>query len=235
VHDRSAFDGQLWIAMEYVAGTNAAELLSDRCPDGMPADDVIKIVAAVASALDYAHKEGLLHRDVKPANIMLTDLDEDGERRIVLSDFGVARNMGEISGLTATNMAVGTVAYAAPEHLMGEDLDGRADEYALAASTYHMLSGSQPFRHSNPAVVISHHLNSPPPALANTRPGQESSCHAKRPPPLTSRYSSWSSPYFCWAAPASAPPASSRCHLVTDHAWLRISSSRASAMRQVVG
>ena len=134
MHDRGEFDGQLWIAMDYVAGTNAAELLRHRYPDGMPADQVIKIVTAVASALDYAHKQGLLHRDIKPANIMLTDPDEDGERRILLSDFGVARNTGEISGLTATNMTVGTVAYAAPEQLMGEDLDGRADEYALAAS-----------------------------------------------------------------------------------------------------
>lgn len=170
VHDRGESGGQLWIAMDYVAGTNATDLLKDRYPDGMPADEVSKIVTAVASALDYAHKQGLLHRDVKPANIMLTDPDEDGERRILLSDFGVARNAGEISGLTATNMTVGTVAYAAPEQLMGEDLDGRADEYALAASTYHMLTGSQLFPHSNAAVVISHHLNSPPPALADTRP-----------------------------------------------------------------
>jgi serine/threonine-protein kinase len=136
----------------------------------MPAGDVIEIVTAVASALDYAHKQGLLHRDVKPANIMLTDPDEDGQRRILLSDFGIARNVGEISGLTATNMTVGTVSYAAPEQLMGEDLDGRADQYALAASAYHMLTGSLLFPHSNAAVVISRHLNSPPPALADTRP-----------------------------------------------------------------
>lgn len=170
VHDRGEFDGQLWIAMDYVAGTNVAELLRNRYPDGMPADEVIKVVAAVASALDYAHKQGLLHRDVKPANIMLTDPDEDGERRILLSDFGIARTAGEISGLTATNMTVGTVAYCAPEQLMGEEIDGRVDEYALAASTYHMLTGSQLFPHSNAAVVIGHHLNSPPPALADTRP-----------------------------------------------------------------
>jgi serine/threonine protein kinase, bacterial len=67
----------------------------------MPVDEVIKIVTAVASALDYAHQQGLLHRDVKPANIMLSDPDEDGERRVLLSDFGIARNTGEISGLTA--------------------------------------------------------------------------------------------------------------------------------------
>ena len=128
-------------------------------------------VVAVASALDHAHKHGLLHRDVKPANIMLTHLDDDDdEQRILLADFGIARNVDDISGLTTTNMTVGTVAYSAPEQLMGEDIDGRADQYALAATAYHLLTGSQLFQHSNAAVVISRHLNSPPPALADTRP-----------------------------------------------------------------
>ena len=101
---------------------------------------------------------------------MLTQLDDDGEQRILLADFGIARNVDDISGLTTTNMTVGTVAYAAPEQLMGEEIDGRADQYALAATAYHLLTGSQLFPHSNPAVVISRHLNSPPPALADTRP-----------------------------------------------------------------
>jgi serine/threonine-protein kinase len=70
VHDRGEFEGQLWIAMEYVAGTNAASLLAQRFPDGMPLGEVLKIVTAVASALDYAHKQGLLHRDVKPAGLI---------------------------------------------------------------------------------------------------------------------------------------------------------------------
>jgi serine/threonine protein kinase, bacterial len=170
VHDRGEFDGQLWISMDYVAGTNAADLLKDRNPNGMPPVEVAKIVTAIASALDYAHKCGLLHRDVKPANIMLTEQDDDGERRILLSDFGIARSIGSVSGLTATNMTVGTVAYCAPEQLMGEEIDGRADQYALAASTYHLLTGSQLFPHSNPAVVISRHISAPVPMLAETRP-----------------------------------------------------------------
>ena len=157
--------------MDYVDGLDSDRLLATRFPAGMPLDDVVRIVTAVASALDYAHKRGLLHRDVKPANIMLTHLDDDDdEQRILLADFGIARNVGDISGLTATNMTVGTVAYCAPEQLMGEEIDGRADEYALASTAYHLLTGSQLFPHSNPAVVISHHLNSPPPALADTRP-----------------------------------------------------------------
>src|ERR1700730_460330 len=169
VHDRGECDGQLWISMDYVEGTDAAQLMRDRYPAGMPVDEVLTIVTAVAGALDYAHQRGLLHRDVKPDNILVTRPDDEGERRILLADFGIARALADISGLTATNITLGTVAYAAPEQLKGENLDGRADQYALAATAYHLLTGSQLFPHSNPAVVISRHLNSPPPVLATTR------------------------------------------------------------------
>jgi serine/threonine-protein kinase len=169
VHDRGEDDGQLWLSMDYVEGTDAAKLVRDRYPTGMPADEAVRIVMAIASALDYAHQRGLLHRDVKPANILLAN-PEDGERRILLSDFGIARNVNDISGLTKTNMTVGTVAYCAPEQLLGEDIDGRADQYSLAATAFHLLTSSQLFPNSNPAVVISRHLNSPPPALADARP-----------------------------------------------------------------
>jgi serine/threonine-protein kinase len=170
VHDRGEEDGQLWISMDFVDGLDAARLLADRYPAGMPVEEVARIVTAVASALDYAHKQHLLHRDVKPANIMMTHLDDDGEQRILLTDFGIARNVNDISGLTKTNMTVGTVAYCAPEQLLGEDVDGRADQYSLAATAFHLLTGSQLFPNSNPAVVISRHLNMSPPALADKRP-----------------------------------------------------------------
>ena len=148
VHDRGEYDGQLWISMDYVDGLDGARLLASRFPAGMPTVQVVRIVSAVAGALDYAHKQGLLHRDVKPANIMLTHLDDDGEQRILLADFGIARNVDDISGLTTTTMTVGTVAYSAPEQLMGDEIDGRADQYALAATTYHLLTGVQLFPHS---------------------------------------------------------------------------------------
>jgi serine/threonine protein kinase, bacterial len=169
VNDRGEFNGQLWISMDFVDGTDAASLLRDRYPAGMPADEVATIVAAVASALDYAHQHDLLHRDVKPANILLTN-PGDGEQRILLSDFGIARNIGDVSGLTATNMTMGTLPYAAPEQLMDEPMDGRADQYALAATAYHLLTGSPLFPQSNPAVVISRHLTASPPALADSHP-----------------------------------------------------------------
>ncbi|MCT7372638.1 serine/threonine-protein kinase [Mycolicibacterium llatzerense] len=169
VQDRGEHDGQMWIAMDYIEGTDAAQLLQQRYPAGMPVELVATIVTAVANALDYAHSKGLLHRDVKPANIIVTEVD-GGPPRVYLADFGIARPLDDTGGLTATNMTVGTVAYAAPEQLMAEPMDGRADQYALAATAYQLLTGSQLFPHSNAAVVISHHLNAPAPALADTRP-----------------------------------------------------------------
>lgn len=169
VHDRGEFEGQLWISMDYVEGTDAACLLRQSYPDGMPRGEVAEIISAVADALDYAHQRNLLHRDVKPANILLAN-PEGSDQRILLADFGIARWTNDISGLTATNMTVGTVSYAAPEQLMGERLDGRADQYALAATAFHLLSGRPPFQHSNPAVVISQHLSATPPAIGDQRP-----------------------------------------------------------------
>src|SRR5690348_9454200 len=169
VHDRGEHQGQLWISMDYVEGTDAAKAVRERHPRGMPTNQVCEIISAVAEALDYAHQRDLLHRDVKPANILLAE-PESGDRRIMLADFGIARYASEASGLTATNMTVGTVAYAAPEQLLGHHLDGRADQYALAATAFHLLTGVPPFQNSNPAVVISQHLSSPPPSLAASHP-----------------------------------------------------------------
>ncbi|MDY6997776.1 MAG: serine/threonine-protein kinase, partial [Actinomycetota bacterium] len=137
---------------------------------GMPPDLVLRIVAAVGDALDYAHERGLLHRDVKPANILIADVETSHER-IMLADFGIARRVGESSSLTATNMTVGTVAYSAPEQLTADEhIDGRADQYALAATAFQLLTGAPPFQHSNPAIVISQHLTAQPPAIEAHRP-----------------------------------------------------------------
>jgi serine/threonine-protein kinase len=163
VYDRGEFDGRLWLSMEYVAGTDAARLVRDRFAAGMPVSNVVEIVSAVAGALDYAHGRGLLHRDVKPANILLSESEGD-ERQILLADFGIARRADDVSGLTATNVTVGSVAFAAPEQLMGEQIDGRADEYGLAATAFALLTGAAPFPQSNTAVVISKHLNTPVPS-----------------------------------------------------------------------
>ena len=167
VHDRGEVDGQLWIAMDFVDGPDAGRLIRERYPAGMPREEAVEIICAIASALDYAHGRGLLHRDVKPANILLTG---GPRRRVLLADFGIARAVNETSGLTGTNMAVGTVDYAAPEQLTDAAVDGRADEYALAATAYHLLSGAPPYRHSSPAVTIGRHLSGRPPSLGAVRP-----------------------------------------------------------------
>ena len=169
IHDRGEFNGQLWISMDYVDGTDAERLVEESYPTGMPMLEVLEIVTAVAEALDVAHQRGLLHRDVKPANILLAKA-QGARRRILLADFGIARQVDEVSGFTGTNMTIGSVGYAAPEQLMGEPIDGRTDQYSLAATAFHLLTGTMPFRDSNPAAVISKQLTTPAPVLSERRP-----------------------------------------------------------------
>ena len=169
IYDRGDFDGQLWIAMEFVDGTDASRLLIDKYPKGIPPAEVVRIITPIADALDYAHGRGLLHRDIKPANILL-GVPESADDRIMLVDFGVARWVGQSSDLTGADMTVGTVNYAAPEQLKGEQIDGHADQYSLAATAYHLLTGAAPFANSNPAVVIGNHLSAQPPPIGTDHP-----------------------------------------------------------------
>jgi hypothetical protein len=169
IHDRGEHAGQFWISMDYVDGTDAARLLREQFANGMPFDEALAIVAGVGSALDYAHHRGLLHRDVKPANVLLTQPNGQ-QRRVLLVDFGIARPIDDVSGPTGTNVAVGTVAYAAPEQLRGEPVDGRADQYALACTAFHLLTGVPPFDHPNSMVVVSQHVTALPPAIGARRP-----------------------------------------------------------------
>ncbi|MGH3632629.1 serine/threonine-protein kinase [Mycobacterium sp.] len=168
-YDRGEFEGQLWIAMDYVNGTNVAQLMREQFPVGMPAGEALAIVTAVAGALDYAHQRGILHQDVKPANIFLTNPD-DGEQRTLLADFGIGRPLSAAGRRTATNLTAATVAYAAPEQLLGSTIDGRADQYGLAATAFHLLTGAPPYEDSDPAMVINHHLGAVPPKLSDRHP-----------------------------------------------------------------
>lgn len=175
VQARGEFEGRLWVAMDYVEGGNARQLMTGRFPAVSPAGEVLAIVSAAASALDHAHGRGLLHRDVKPANILLSGLGgglgEGGEQRVLLADFGVAPQLGEPTLFDAPHAPLGTIAYAAPEQLTGvSEVDGRADQYALAATAYHLLTGSPPLEHTNPRAAAEHLLNSPPPKLSDQRP-----------------------------------------------------------------
>ena len=168
--DRGEFEDQLWISTDYLEGSDAAQLLGDNHPDGMPPKLVIEIVSAVGEALDYAHDHGVLHHYVNPGNILVSKGPPD-RRRIALSGFGVARPTGEKTNtLTRAKVIIGTASYTAPERLMDDAVDGRADQYALAASAFHLLTGSPPFAHFNPSVLISKHLNERPPRPSDLRP-----------------------------------------------------------------
>ena len=169
VEYRGETDGQLWITMDYVNGTSAAQLIANRFPTGMPAGEVLATITAVADALDYAHSRGMLHRNVKPANILFTN-PADGEQQILLTDFGIARQLGDPNGALVPDLTGETVGYVAPEQLMGPDIGGRADQYALAATAFHLLTGAPPFQQSNPVAVISQHLTAAPPSLRDRRP-----------------------------------------------------------------
>jgi serine/threonine-protein kinase len=170
IHYRGESDGRLWIATDYVKGSNAGHLVAHRFPAGMPAGEVLAIVTAIADALDYAHSRGMLHRDVKPTNILFAN-PADGEPRTLLTDFGIARQLGDPEGPSPPDLTAEMVAYAAPEQLTGEPIDGRADQYALAATAFHLLTGTPPFRESDPIAVISQHLTAAPPKLRDRSPG----------------------------------------------------------------
>ncbi|WP_406816412.1 serine/threonine-protein kinase [Mycobacterium sp. M23085] len=165
VHERGQFDGRLYIAMEYIDGTSAAQLITDRFPAVSPAVEVLAMVTAIAGALDYAHLRGLTHGDVKPANIMLTDRD-GGKQRILLSDFGIAGQRAQ----AADGAPHVTVAYAAPEQLSGDDVDGRADQYSLAATAFHLLTGAPPVALADPVAALRRHRDGKLPRLSDQRP-----------------------------------------------------------------
>jgi serine/threonine protein kinase, bacterial len=167
--DRGEFEDQLWLSTEYIDGSDAAQLLGEGHLDGMPPRMVIEIVSAIADALDYAHDSGVLHRYVNPGNILVSKSPAD-IRRIALTGFGVARPEGAHNTLTRAGMFIGTASYTAPEQLMGDELDDRADQYALAASAFHLLTGAPPFAHFNPSVVVNRQLNDRPPRPSEIRP-----------------------------------------------------------------
>lgn len=161
VYNRGEENGQLWIAMQYVDGTDAAAEL-ERDPRAMTPQRALRIVTEVGKGLDYAHRRGLLHRDVKPANFLLS-AEHDEEERVLLTDFGVAKSSEDTTDLTQTGSFVATIAYAPPEQLAGGRLDHRADIYSLACAFYKLLTGQNPYPATQPAMVMMGHLHEPPP------------------------------------------------------------------------
>lgn len=167
VYDRGTEDEQLWICMQYVDGADAGTVN----PLNLPPDKAVQIIEGVAPALDYAHGMGVLHRDVKPANIMLARSGGGHGERVFLTDFGLARLRAETTRLTQTGMFTATLAFASPEQMTGQDLDHRSDQYSLACTLYWLLTGMAPFDSPNPADIIHGNLQLAPPPLAVKRPG----------------------------------------------------------------
>ena len=138
-------------------------------PDGMPPEEARAVAAAMARALDYAHRQGFVHRDVKPENILF---GEDGAPQ--LTDFGIARAMSSGTRMTATGMSIGSPHYMSPEQARGKEVDGRSDLYSLGVVLYEMLTGRVPFDAADTLAVAYAHVNDPvpelPPALAASQP-----------------------------------------------------------------
>ena len=160
VYDAGEADGRLFIAMRYVDGVNLKALLRDAAP--LAPERVIDIVGQLAEALDAAHQRGLVHRDVKPGNVLL---DQQGDRdHAYLADFGLTHSPAA-TGPTDGQL-MGTVDYVAPEQIRGDVVDGRADQYALGCLLFECLTGSLPFRDRSEVAAIFAHLEEPAPVAS---------------------------------------------------------------------
>jgi predicted ATPase len=158
IYEAGEHDGRLYVAMRYVAGSDLRTLLSGE--ERLSPERALAVLAQIAGALDAAHRRGLVHRDVKPANVLL---DEDGHA--YLTDFGISKRLGTAS--IGTDSVVGTLDYLAPEQIRGDDVDGRTDCYALACVLYECFAGTPPYRRETEAATLWAHMQEPPPPLSS--------------------------------------------------------------------
>jgi Protein kinase domain len=161
--------GVLFIAMRYVKSTDLKALLKRE--GRLEPDRALSIVGQAASALDAAHAQGLVHRDVKPANILVAEgQGAGGTDHVYLADFGLTKRARQRTGLTRTGQFVGTVDYVAPEQIEGKEIDGRTDEYALACVLFECLTGQSPYPKDDETAVLIAHLMDPVPSIRTLRP-----------------------------------------------------------------
>src|SRR4051795_9765253 len=165
VYEAGEADGHLFLAMRYVPGTDLKALL--RREAALEAERAIAIVAQVADALDAAHRRGLVHRDVKPSNVLLDHAD--GREHAYLADFGLTQSMWDV--VPADGRFTGTVEYVAPEQIRGDAVDGRADAYGLACLLFECLTGTVPYRGSTGVGALFAHLEEPVPRVGERRVG----------------------------------------------------------------
>jgi serine/threonine protein kinase len=160
VHEAGEGEGQLFIAMRFIEGIDLRELI--RQEGRIDPERTARLLAQIASALDAAHARGLVHRDIKPGNVLIAS--ENGQDHAYLTDFGLSKRLGSESGMTKTGMWVGTLDYIAPEQIQGAKLDARSDVYSLGCLLYHAITGTVPFeRDSDVAKIFAHMTDSPPP------------------------------------------------------------------------
>ena len=165
VHRGGEEQGVLYLAMRFVPGTNLRRMI-DRSPLSFETTGVI--LTQIAGALDAAHARGLVHRDVKPANILISD--ETAHTHAYLTDFGLTKRPGSTGSLTGTGLWVGTADYVAPEQIQGQAIDGRADIYSLGCVLYEMLTGEVAYPKDGDIAKLWAHISNPPPQPSATRP-----------------------------------------------------------------
>jgi len=163
IYEAGEVDGQLYIAMRYVAGGDFKAFLREE--GRLEPKRALSLLAQVADALDAAHEAGLVHRDVKPGNVLL-----DSREHCYLSDFGLTKQVSSESGFTATGQITGTIEYVAPEVIEGKKIDARADLYSLGCMLFECLAGEPPFHRDSELAVLWAHVNEPPPKLSERRP-----------------------------------------------------------------
>jgi len=169
VFEAGEADGVLFIAMRYVAGRDVRALIDREGP--LPPSRVVSIVTQIASALDTAHAHGLVHRDVKPANMLLgTVATGSAPDHVYLSDFGLSKLSVSAVSLTGTGQFLGTIDYMSPEQVEGRVIDGRTDLYALACAAFEMLTGRPPFQRDQDLAVMWAQVSAPPPSARQLRP-----------------------------------------------------------------
>src|SRR5581483_9146693 len=173
VYEAGEVDGLLYIAMRYVQGTDLKALL--RAEGALPPERALMVVDQVAAALDAAHERGLVHRDVKPSNVLLSG--PPGKEHCYLADFGLSTSASDRSIADAAQI-VGTIDYVAPEQIRGAEVDGRADVYSLACLLYECLVGEVPFRRASDVAVIYAHLEEPVPSASRRAPALPSAVDA---------------------------------------------------------
>ncbi|MGW3136376.1 serine/threonine-protein kinase [Streptomyces sp. NPDC001139] len=169
VYEAGETDGVLYIAMRYVDGSDLRHLLDRRGP--LAPSTTLRIAAQVASALDAAHEHGLVHRDVKPGNILVArGTDSDHPEHTYLTDFGLTKKSLSLTGFTSVGQFVGTLDYVSPEQISGRPVDGRCDVYGFACVIYETLAGRPPFRRDDDMALLWAHQYDQPPPLTEFRP-----------------------------------------------------------------